>query len=84
VPPPGGRARLPGHLLREELRIETDEIDRDTELVSTGIIDSPGVVFLCTFLERNIGIEIPDQDVNAEMFDTIAKTMDYVRDKQQG
>jgi acyl carrier protein len=69
--------------LREELRIETDEIDRDTELVSTGIIDSPGVVFLCTFLERNFGIEIPDRDVNAEKFEPVAKTMEYARAKLQ-
>ena len=70
--------------LREELRIEMDEIDRETELVSTGIIDSPGLVFLCTFLERNFGIEIPDRDVNAEKFDIVAKTTDYARAKLQG
>ncbi len=65
--------------LREELRVNTDEVERDSELVSSGLVDSADLVRFATFLERSYGIVVEDQDINADNFNTIAMSADYVR-----
>jgi D-alanine--poly(phosphoribitol) ligase subunit 2 len=67
--------------LRDELRIDTSEIQRDTELVSGGVVDSTDLVRLATRLERNLDIEIPDQDISADNFDSIEMIIKYVSGK---
>ncbi|MCP4036667.1 MAG: acyl carrier protein, partial [bacterium] len=47
----------------------------------TGIIDSADLVRFATFLERSFGFEVPDQDLNAEHFDTVAMSVEYVQAK---
>ena len=64
--------------LRDELALER-EIGRDSPLVTTGLIDSPGLVHLATHLERMLGIAIPDRDINADHFDSISAMLDYLR-----
>jgi acyl carrier protein len=67
--------------LRDELRIDTSEIQRDTELVSGGVVDSTDLVRLATRLERNLDIEIPDQDISADNLDSIEMIINYVSGK---
>jgi len=64
--------------LREEMRIDTSDIQPDTELVSGGIVDSTDLVRLATLLERKLDIEIPDQDISADNFDSIEMIVDYI------
>ena len=58
------------------------ELDRDDELLSTGVIASMDLARLATFLERRLGIAIPDRDVGAVHFDSIAKILAYVEARQ--
>ena len=67
--------------LKDDLMIDMDEVQADTELVSTGIIDSADLVRVATHLEREAGIEVPDQDISADHFDSIAKILDYCEAK---
>jgi len=67
--------------LRDELRIDTSEIEPDTELVSGGVVDSTDLVRLATRLERNLDIEIPDQDISADNLDSIEMIINYVSGK---
>jgi acyl carrier protein len=53
-------------------------IDVESRLVSTGVLDSSDLVRLASFLERSFEIEIPDQDVSADRFDTVAMAIEYV------
>jgi acyl carrier protein len=64
--------------LRDELALE-QEIGRDSPLVTTGLIDSPGLVHLATHLERMLGIAIPDRDITADHFDSISAILDYLQ-----
>ena len=64
--------------LREDLAIDESELDRDDELLSTGVIASIDLARLATFLERRLGIAIPDRDVGAVHFDSIARILAYV------
>ena len=68
--------------LREDLAIDESELGRDDELLSTGVIASMDLARLATFLERRLGIAIPDRDVGAVHFDSIAKILAYVEARQ--
>ncbi len=48
-----------------------DGIDRDTPLVSSGIVDSAGVLQLVEWLEKSFAIAIPDEAVGIENFESL-------------
>jgi acyl carrier protein len=64
--------------LRDELRLDAEHITRDAGLVTTGLIDSADLVRLATHVERHVGIAVPDGDITADHFDSIAKILAYV------
>jgi acyl carrier protein len=53
-------------------------IDAETSLVASGIIDSAGVLHLVEWLEEAFSIQIDDEAVSAENFDSIASLADLV------
>ena len=77
----GGALRA---FLCDELRLADAEIGDDTELFSAGRIDSADLVRLATFLERATGLRIPDDDINVDHFDSVAKILEYVAAREAG
>ncbi len=65
--------------LEEKLGISG--IDRSQELISSGLLDSGNLVRLATQIERLTGIRIPDRDIDADHFDSLAMIVDYVASK---
>jgi acyl carrier protein len=63
--------------LRQELRIR-ETVGRDTELVSSGLVDSADLVRLATHLERTLDLDIPDHEIDADNFDSVALILEYV------
>lgn len=51
---------------------DPDRLTDTTTLISSGIIDSIGLVRLITHLEDSFGIEIPTIDVTLDNFDNLA------------
>ena len=47
------------------------EVDADTALISSGIVDSFSMVSLKAFLETRYDIRIPDDEETPEAFDTV-------------
>ena len=47
------------------------EVDADTALISSGIVDSFSMVSLKAFLETRYDIRIPDDEATPEVFDTV-------------
>lgn len=76
TPPTSLRARLEA-FLRAEQGIDTP-LTATTSLVSSGLVDSVGLMRLAAFLEDETGIEIPDQDLTAEQFDTLERIEAYL------
>ena len=64
--------------LSGELGLSVDDLEPDTALVSSGLLDSVALVRLAGFLERETGCLIPDADVEGEQFDTIARIHEYL------
>jgi len=54
------------------------EVDADTALISSGIVDSFSMVSLKAFLEKRYEIRIPDDDATPEAFDTVNSIVDIV------
>ena len=54
------------------------EVEADTALISSGIVDSFSMVSLKAFLERRYDIKIPDDDATPEAFDSVNSIVDIV------
>ncbi|MEO0137535.1 MAG: acyl carrier protein [candidate division WOR-3 bacterium] len=60
------------YVKREYLDEDSDqEINENTPLISSGIVDSFSMVSLKTFLEKKFNIKIPDEKATTEAFDTV-------------
>ncbi len=68
-------------ILIQDLELDVAELERDSGLITTDLIDSMSLVRLATYLERTLGITIPNKDINVDHFDSIAKIVSYVRSK---
>ncbi len=73
--------------IRSEYLEEDDddiELDANTPLISSGIVDSFSMVSLKRFLEKRYNISIPDEEASAEAFDTVASIVSLVKRHQGG
>jgi acyl carrier protein len=59
-------------------------IERDESLLTTGIVDSHGVMELVAFLEQRYGILVDDADLTPENFDNVVSIESFVERKQSG
>lgn len=55
-----------------------DPIAGDTELFSSGLLDSVSMVGLISFVEEKAGVHVQPGDVTLENFDTIDAILAYV------
>jgi len=68
--------------LRTDLRIDTSGAGETSPLVTTGLLDSMGLVRLAAFLEREYDVTIPDHEIRPEHFDTIERIRAYLATKR--
>ena len=77
--------RLTKEILKEHLLakfdISSDGIDDDTELLSSGLLDSFDVVDLVTFIESAAGVQIAASEISLANFETISRILAYVESK---
>lgn len=64
-------------LLETELGVDMDDIDDDTALFSSGIVDSFALVTLMMHLEREGGFRINPADVTLDNLDTLGRILAY-------
>jgi len=59
---------------------EADDMDLDenTPLISSGIVDSFSMVSLKRFLEKKYVISIPDEEASPQAFDTVKSIIELV------
>ena len=73
--------------IRDEYLDEDDdddvELDENTPLISSGIVDSFSMVSLKRFLEKKYAISIPDADATPEAFDSVTSIMAIVNKHQK-
>jgi acyl carrier protein len=64
--------------LEDDLGVDVSDIDADTLLFSSQVVDSFALVTLMMFLEKEAGIRISPADVNLDNMDSIARMIAYV------
>jgi len=68
--------------IRKEIKsIAFADVLNDASLIKSGLLDSIDIVDLIIFIEENTGINIPNNDINEENFDTIDRLMLYLIDR---
>lgn len=58
-------------------------IGDDDELLLSGLVDSLGAVRLISFIETELNIHVPPEDVIIEHFQTINAMADYLRQRMR-
>ena len=62
----------------DEEEAEDLELNENTPLISSGIVDSFSMVSLKRFLEKKYQVSIPDAEATPEAFDTVKKIIALV------
>ncbi len=60
----------------------TSQLDDDVSLLEEGIVDSTGVLELVGFVEETFGLQVDDDEIIPDNFDSIARLTKFVRSKQ--
>lgn len=56
-------------------------LDDDESFLEAGIVDSLGVVELVSFVEETYDIEVPDDDIVPDNFDSVNNLTTYITSK---
>lgn len=75
--------QLTDYVTRELLEGNRNGLDETTPLLQWGILDSIGMVSLLSFIEEELGIEVPDDGVRPEYFENLGKLSDMLMDLRQ-
>ena len=75
-------AKIRDFILENFMAGESEEaLDNDSSFLEKGIIDSMGVLELVAFVEETYGIEIDDDELTPDNFDSVSKLVSYIRRK---
>jgi acyl carrier protein len=70
--------------IKKELAVGSKRnIQMDDDLLSAGIIDSLGVLQLVSFIEEQFNIQMPDEDVVLENFQSVNSLASYLDNFQK-
>lgn len=65
----------------EYVEDEDMELDENTQLISSGLVDSFSMVSLKMFLEEEYKISFTDAEASTEAFDTVSSIVSIVKSK---
>ncbi len=69
------------YVKKEYLEEEDEqEVNENTPLISSGIVDSFSMVSLKMFLEKKFSVKIPDEKATTEAFDSVNNIMDLLKE----
>jgi len=58
-----------------------DRLKPDESLLDSGVVDSAVMIDLIAYLESTFGVQVPDEDMMPENFETLRAITDYVERK---
>ena len=70
------------YIKKEIVRNEKASISENEDLLSSGVLDSLGILQLVAYIQDTFGIEVPDKDVVYENFHSIKSLNDYLMQYQ--
>ncbi|PKQ44144.1 acyl carrier protein [Confluentibacter flavum] len=63
---------------QEIIEEKLDNLSHDEDLLSTGLIDSMGIMRIVRFIEKRFNMEIPFEDMTFDNFMTINNMSNYI------
>ncbi len=67
------------------LEVDPQEIDDEDALFGGGLgLNSMATIELVVALEKEFGLEVPDEDLRVELFESVKTMADYVRSAREG
>ncbi len=60
---------------------DTNKVKDDTLIFDAGLLDSMGLLFLVEFLNENYNIEVNDEELNPENFESINSIVAFAESK---
>jgi acyl carrier protein len=69
---------LTQYIKDEIMRNRNADLPGDEDLLSTGVLDSLGILQLVGFIEETFDIEVPDEDVIYENFMSVEALVEYL------
>jgi acyl carrier protein len=75
-------SKLSTFIASEILKQPGRELAPDTQLISSGLIDSFSLMDIALFVEDTFGVRIEDTELNAETFDTLQQLTDLIESRQ--
>ncbi|MBD2774462.1 acyl carrier protein [Iningainema tapete] len=66
------------HLIQEATGHNTSDLQEDTALFSSGIMDSLAMLDLISLVEKKLKIRIPPQDIHLGNLDSVNKIQKYL------
>ncbi|MDX1688703.1 MAG: acyl carrier protein [Candidatus Promineifilaceae bacterium] len=58
------------------------ELDNDESFLEAGVVDSLGVLELVTFVEENFDVQVTDEEIVPDNFDSVDRLADYIGRKR--
>lgn len=72
------KAILADYIKNEIMRNRNAKLSDDEDLLSSGILDSLGILQLVAFIEKTFGIHVPDEDVVFDNFQSLGAMASYL------
>lgn len=76
--------QITGYICKELLKDPDRQIREDEPLISSGLIDSFGLVDLALFVEDTFGVRIEDVELTSSVFDTTAELAQLISQRLPG
>jgi acyl carrier protein len=76
------QTELSNYIAHKILKQPNRTIQPDEPIISSGLIDSFHLVDLGLFVEDKYGVRIDDSELNADMFDTIARLSEIIQERR--
>jgi acyl carrier protein len=73
------KAVLTEYIKNEIIRNKNARLDENEDLLSAGILDSLAILQLVAYIEKALGIQVPDEDVIYDNFKSISALVGYLQ-----
>lgn len=67
------------NFITSSFMVERDEIDLDKSMIDEGIIDSFGLIEIASFMEREFGMKIGEEQMIRSNFGSVHKIVDFIK-----
>ena len=73
------KAAIAEYIKNEIMRNKNAKLDYDDDLLSAGILDSLAILQLVAYIEKALGIQVPDEDVVYDNFKSVNALVEYLQ-----